>query len=199
MIKTGVIIMALFGFLNAGWFSHLFDSTPTPPITVPIDLSKAGSIVELKVRIKEKGTYYFTLEFLYANPKKFGWLDMDKAEKIVGLNGYNPSDGKQLSYCDYEYAKRTLGNLIDKNYDCDGTVIPIMLSVYKLNKDQSKKLILDKTYMTKGMGIGSGPSRDFEALRLDKGKYSIRVENIKAILEMKNRKADFRFGRYGHK
>lgn len=191
--------MALFGFLYAGWFSHLFDSTPTPPITVPIDLSKAGSKVEFDVRVKEKGAYYFTLEFLYKDIKKDGFLDMLKAQKIVGLNAYDPYDGRQLQYCDYESAKRTLENLIDKNYNCDGTVIPIRLSVFKLNKDKSKKIILDKTYMTKGEGVRSDPSRDFEVLRLDKGKYAIRVENIKAIPEMKNRKADFRFGRYGHK
>jgi hypothetical protein len=37
--------MALFGFLNAGWFSHLFNPM-TPPVSIPIDFSQANYVVE---------------------------------------------------------------------------------------------------------------------------------------------------------
>jgi len=60
MIKIGVIIMALVSFLNAGWFANLFDSTPTPPVAVPIDLSKKGSTAEVVIRSddSDKSRYF---------------------------------------------------------------------------------------------------------------------------------------------
>lgn len=193
--------MALVSFLNAGWFSGWFDSTPTPPISIPIDLSKAGSVVETEVRVEEKGAYYFSLVFLYTDEMKDGIRDANIARKIIGCNGYQASNGMQLRFCDYESAKQDLGSLIDETYNSDGTIIPIKLTLFQMLDDGTKKRISDKSYQTRGDNGGwrYHMMRDFEMIILEKGKYSIRVENIKSISEMKNREANFRFARHGHK
>ncbi len=199
--------MALMSFLHAGWLSGWFDSTPTPPISIPIDLSEAESVAETEVRVEEKGAYYFSLEFLYTDEMKDGIRDSDVARKIAGYNAYRPN-GMQSRHYTLEQAKRIpvkkgsdivfiTNKIIDDNYNLDGTTIPIRLIFSKLEKNGSKKLIKNEIYQTKG--AGSNLEREFEKLMLEKGKYSIRVENINGVLEMKNRKADFRFARHGHK
>ena len=188
--------MALLSFLNAGWLGNLFDSTPTEPIRLPIDLSKAGSVVEIEVRVTEYGAYYFSLEFLYTDKTKDGIRDAKIARKIAGYNAYRPS-GEQSRHYTLELAKQDSGSLIDETYNLDGTTIPIRLTFSQIEKDGSRKLIKDEIYQTRG--AGSNLEREFEKFFLDKGKYSIRVENIEGISEMKNRNADFRFARHGHK
>lgn len=197
MLKIGVITMALLSFLNAGWLGSLFDSTPTPPISVPIDLSQAGSVVEMDVRIKETWGHDFLLDFVYKADGSVN-IDAKKVRKFLGFNSYDPHDGVKLRHGDYEQAKRNLGDLIDETYDCDGTIVPIKLTIHQINKDNTKKLIVDKLYMTKGDGgggwnggAGSAISRDIESISLDKGKYVIRVENIQAFSEMNGREVKF--------
>jgi hypothetical protein len=208
MLKIGVITMALMSFLHAGWLTNLFDSMPTEPIRIPINLSKAGSVAETEVRVEEKGAYYFSLWFLYTDEIENAIRDSDIARKIAGYNAYEPVTGRQSRHYTLEEAKRIpvkkgsdivfiTNKIIDDNYNLDGTTIPIRLTFSKIEKDGSKKLIKDEIYQTKG--AGSNLEREFEKLMLEKGKYSIRVENIDGISEMKNRQANFRFARHGHK
>lgn len=188
--------MTLLSFLHAGWFGNLFDRTPTEPICIPIDLSKAGNAVETEVRVEEKGAYYFTLEFLYTDEIKNGIRDSKIARKIAGYNAYRPS-GEQSRHYTLELAKKDSGGLIDETYNLDGITISLRLTFSKIEKDGSRKLIKDERYQTRGSG--SNLEREFEKLMLEKGKYSIRIENINGVLEMKNRQANFRFARHGHK
>ena len=208
MLKIGVITMALMSFLHAGWFGDLFDSTPIPPIAVPIDLSQSGSMVETEVRVEEKGTYYFSLRFLCTAEIKNGIRDSEIARKIAGYNAYEPVTNRQSRHYTLEQAKRIpvkkgsdivfiTNKIIDDNYNLDGTTIPIKLTFSKIEKDGSRKLIIDEKYQTRG--AGSNLEREFEKIILEKGKYSIKVENINGVLEMKNRQANFRFARHGHK
>jgi hypothetical protein len=207
MIKTGVIIMALFGFLNAGWFSHLFDSTPTPPITVPIDLSKAGSKVEFDVRLPKKygsykgRSYYIWLEFIWTDEIKDGLWDAKVARKIAGYHGYY-KDGRKV--CDKEFALKDLaegGVFVDKDYSCFGTTVPLHVTIYKVDKKHKQTLIVDKTYQTKGTigGWRYHMMREVDSYKLKPGKYKVVVVNIDSIVEMKGRKADIRFARSGSK
>lgn len=189
--------MALMSFLHAGWLTNLFDSMPTEPIRIPINLSKVGSVAETEVRVEEKGAYYFSLWFLYTDEIKNGIRDSKIARKIAGYNSYDPSTGKQFGHYTFEFVKKDSGGLIDETCNLDGTTIPIRLTFSKIEKDGSRKLIKDEIYQTKG--AGSNLEREFEKLMLEKGKYSIRVENIDGISEMKNRQANFRFARHGHK
>ena len=69
MFKIGVILMALTTFSFSNWFTNLFDRTPTPPFSLPIDLSTAGSSIETEVRVKEDGWYDFMIDIPYENSK----------------------------------------------------------------------------------------------------------------------------------
>lgn len=197
MLKTGVIIMALFSFLQANWFTDLFDDTPTLPIEVPIDLAKPSKI-ETKVRIKDRESYYITLEFKVKEKLK-NYEDRHEAAKIakfVGYNVYFPYDGKQIGFANYDIVKQNLargGIYVDKSYNPDGTTVPIRMTIYKLGKNNTRKLFLDKIYMTKGHnGGGSGGiMRDFAHLLLDKGKYLFKIENLKGFPELKDNKIVF--------
>lgn len=179
--------MALLSFLNAGWFSLLFGSNPDP-ISIPIDLSQAGSVVEKEVKIEETWAYYLFLEFEVHD--RDGGFDDKKVKKFLGFNSYDLHDGEKLRRGNYEQAKRNLGNLIDETYDCDGTIAPIKVTIYQINQDNTKKLIVDNLYMTKGYGEGAY-TRDIAIIRLDKGKYIFHIENIEAFSEMIGRKVNF--------
>jgi len=196
MLKIGVITMALMSFLHAGWLGNLLGFTPTPPIRLPIDLSKAGSIAETKVTVKEKGTYYFSFVFLYTDEVKDGIRDAKRAKKIAGYNAYEPVSGKQTRHYPLYLAKEDSQGLVDDNYNLDGTIIPIKLIFSKMEKDGTKIMIKDEIYQTKG---SYSLTREFEKFRLEPGRYSIKIENLEGILEMENRKADFRFARHGTK
>lgn len=190
MLKIGVITMAIFGFLYANWFGDLFDDTPTLPIEVPIDLTKPSKI-ETKVRIKDRESYYITLEFKLG----VGLKDAKKVRKFVGYNVYFPYDGKPLRLVKYDFVKQDLargGIYVDKSYNPDGTTVPIRMTIYKLGKNNTRKLFLDKMYMTKGCnGGGDGIMRNFAHLLLDKGKYLFKIENLKGFPELKDNKIVF--------
>lgn len=178
--------MALLSFLNAGWFSLLFGSNPDP-ISIPIDLSQAGSVVEKEVKIEEKWAYNLILEFEIHDRG----LDGKKVKKFLGFNSYL-YDGELIlgGLRTYRFAKSELGDLIDETYDCDGTIAPIKLTIHQINKDNTKKLIVDNLYITKGQGEG-GLDRGIAIISLDKGKYIFRIENIEAFPEMIGRKVNF--------
>ncbi len=209
MLKIGIITMALFSFLQAGWFSNLFDNTPKSPITKYIDLSKKGSRIEFTTRIPKeyisayKGRpYYIWLEFIYDNKLvKNGIWDSAIASKIAGY-GYYPRNGQRI--CDKEFAIRDLtehGVKVDDNYDCFGIVVTLHVVIYKINKDKTKTKVTDKTYKTKGTVGGwlNHMQRVVNRYHLSPGKYKIIVTNMEAIKEMKGRKADIRFGKSGTK
>lgn len=194
--------MTLFGFLHAGWFSNMFDNTPTPPISVPIDLSKAGSKIEFDVRLpqvyssyKKGRPYYIWLEFIWTDEIKDGIWDANVAQKIAGYHGYD-RDGRRV--CNQKYAIKDLaegGVFVDKDYDCFGTTVPLHVMIYRVDKNHKKKLIVDKTYQTKGTNGGwrYHMMREVDGFKLKQGKYKLVVINMDSIVEMKGRKADIRF------
>jgi len=196
MFKLGVIIMALSASLFGNWFTNLFDRTPIPPLHSPIDLSTAGSVVETEVRVEEDGWYDFMIDIPYENGKVIkGVKDVMLVRKIIGYNRYNPRTGEQLRSLDYDYIYEKFkkqGILIDKEYTADGVIIPIRLII-----NNQKNIILDKVYQSKGYG-NTKSYRTIIEMQLKKGKYNMRLENIKSIVEMKDRKANIRFGRAYH-
>ena len=131
--------MALLSFLHAGWFGNLFDSTPTPPIAVPIDLSKAGNATEIVVRSDDSDkTRYFALYF------------------VMGITGQYQNTRK-------EWLEKFVGH-----GDIEGTIIPVKLTAYRIEKDKNPVLFFDKT-VEKGGTFG----RAFE-LNGKKVVYAIR-------------------------
>jgi len=191
MLKIGVIIMALSATLLGNWFSNLFDPTPTPTIHIPVDLTKTGTIVDTEFRVNYKESTYFALDFECKDVKLDGGKDCKEKRKFLGLNGYLYGDGEQVSKADYDYAKHVFGENLDKSYDLDGTRIPLHIRLNKIEDNNTKISILDKTYETKGKNRG-GSSRDITVKHLEKGKYKLIVKNLKAFEELNGRDVSFR-------
>lgn len=161
--------MALLSFLNAGWLSDLFDSTPTPPVYIPIDLSKKGNVAEMVIRSDDSEvTRYFSLIF---------------ATRI---------DGKYelgIDHWIYRFLKIFDGNSIE------GTKTPVRLTIYRLEKEKEPVLLLDKTIeaveRNGGIGILNGQKgsywrRYIYSKELSQGYYRIKLENLQDFPELKD-------------
>jgi len=103
--------------------------------------------------------------------------------KFIGLNDYY--NGKSVNKIDYAYAKIELGDSIDKSYDFDGTRVPLKMTLKKIT-DKGAVTILDQTYNTKGSGSRDG-TREIIIKYLERGKYTLTIENIKGFKELAHR------------
>jgi len=165
MIKIGVIIMALVSFLNAGWFANLFDSTPTPPIAVPIDLSKKGSTAEVVIRSDDSDkSRYFSIYFVMDAPGVSGAIDNYLLETFTGHGSGQ------------------------------GIKTPVRLTIYRIKKDKEPILFLDKTIEAAGRDSTAFEingqkviyrDRYIYATELPEGKYRIRLKNLQDFPELK--------------
>ena len=186
-------MVLLFAFLQAGCATFSFGFTPTMPVVVPIDLTKAGNKTEIQFRITDARVYRFELAFYHNDPKEDNGLDAKKVRKIAGYNGYFPGGANQLiplgSRCDYEYAKKYLGDLIDETYDCDGMIIPINFTVYRIEGGGKRSLILRDLYITKGHTASSYEVywRLLDSRSFKKGKYIAVLENPQGFPELAGR------------
>ena len=194
MFKIAMIVMALSTTLFSNWFTNLFDSTPTPTITIPIDLSKAGTIVDMEFRVNYDESTYFSLDFSFITDKVDNDVDYKKVKKFLGINGYSYENDKKITVGDYARAKRELGNIVDKKYNLDGTIVPLRIVLSKMEDNATLSTFLDKTYNTRGENGGDTSSlyREFLNKYLEKGKYKLVVENLKSFKELKDRKINFR-------
>ncbi len=202
MLKIGVIIMALSATLLGNWFSNLFDPTPTPTIHIPVDLTKTGTLVDTEFRVNYKESTYFALDFECKDVKLDGGKDCKEKRKFLGLNGYLYGDGKQITKADYDYAKHVFGESLDKSYDLDGTLIPLHITLDKIEENGKLTNILDKTYETKGWNGGGSNGegniyryityRDITRIGLEKGKYKLIVKNLQAFEELNGRPVKFK-------
>lgn len=158
--------MALMSFLYAGWFGDLFDSTPKTYHMVPIDLSKVGNVADFMLRSvdSEKGGH-FSLYFVIRK------------------------DGKQL----YDN-RHWINEFVLGGQKREGVSTPIRLTIYRIEQDGEAILFYDKTIEAKGWsgtgGYMNGAEvtywmRNIDVFSLPKGKYSIRLENIKEFPELK--------------
>ena len=182
MLKIGVILMTFSAFSFGNWFTDLFDSTPTPTIKIPIDLSKKGTVIDTVFRVNYDESTRFSLDFECKDWKLDDGKDCREMRKFIGLNTYY--NGKSVNTIDYVYAKIELGNIIDKNYDFDGTRVPLKVTLKKIT-DKNATTILDQTYNTKGMY--SDGTREIIIKHLERGKYRLTIENLKGFKELANR------------
>ena len=181
MMKIGVIAMTLFSLLSAGWFTHLFDATPTPPHQVPIELSKAGSIAIMDVRIEQDGSYELCLSFLVENDR----------------NGNCPI-GTQCGYIN-NFLSNT-DQWRDENVDTDGTKLPVNVKIYKVING-GKQFVCQSSYITKGVysrGIGF-IRRKIITKSFDTGRYYIYIETLENFPELENQKAFVSISRFWRK
>lgn len=94
--------MMSMSFLHAGWFGDLFDFTPTPYYTMPIDLSKAGNVSETDIRIDEKHYIYVELYYDYRKQKISGDRYGEIIDKYFGRHKLFPIFPIKLTVLKYE-------------------------------------------------------------------------------------------------
>jgi hypothetical protein len=86
---------------------------PMPPYQLTVDLSKKGNIYDTEIRIYDEGTYDFQFEFIVKRYEEDKGMDRDKMLEFLG-------------------DQRTIG-----------TIVPVKLSIYKLNEDNDRERIID--------------------------------------------------------
>jgi hypothetical protein len=166
MLKIGVITMALMSFLHAGWFGDLFDDTPKPPIEVPIDMSKAGTVADFVIRSNDSEKYrVFSLYFVRFPLGKVGYGSEPWLDDFIG---HGPDRG---------------------------TTTPVKLTIYRIEKDKEPIQFYEATIEARGRDsrgfyLLDGRKMAFDdrwvdEMRLPKGKYRIQLENIKEFPELK--------------
>lgn len=157
MLKIGVITMALLSFLHAGWLGNLFDDTPTPYHTIPVDLSKLGNVAETDIRIDEKYSVEILLDY-------YSYHRLSK-EKKHGVN-----------HDKYVY-------IMEKYFGRDKPLptFPIKLTITKYEKT-GNNVVVDKIYYTNSRTTTS--SRLIDEFNLENGKYHIKVETVENYPEL---------------
>ncbi|MDR1614897.1 MAG: DUF5625 family protein [Campylobacteraceae bacterium] len=123
---------------------------PMPPYLLAIDLSKSGNVYETDIRIYDEGLYDFDFKFIVKRSKEDGGADRAIVSSFTG----NPHS--------------------------NGTMIPVKLSIYKLNKDDEKERIIDDIYHTNGRNGSTSNSiiRRIKPTILNKGIYQVRLETL---------------------
>jgi len=161
------IAFFIFSRVVVGWSP--FDETP---ITVPIDLSKAGNVVEIKLNVWEKLRYAFSLEFNKGFEENTS-IDAKKFEEFIGRFFYDPET---------------------KAWRNNGTPIPINITIYKIDEKDTPVLIFDEEFITRGheyliyyQKIIPFLGRRVTALNLERGHYLIRVESLENFPELTGR------------
>lgn len=149
-----------------GWSP--FDKTP---ITVPIDLSKAGNVVEIKLNVWEKLRYIFSLKFSRKDSREDKGVDTKKLDEFLGYSIYDPKT---------------------KVETITGTPVSIKVTIYKMDDKNTSSPMLDETYITKGRDYWLDyVAREFGAITLPRGTYLVRVENLDGFQELADRKVNF--------
>lgn len=144
------------------------------PKRTNIDLSKAGNKAELQAKVNREDHFSVSFEF---------YQDVDENEKII-------RDTELDIFLDgSDDIRKTNG----------GMVIPMKVTVYKINNHQ-KENILSKEYNTQSIHA-AGPTierkiTDYNDLILSKGTYLIEAETLQGFEFFKDRKVDLVFKEY---
>ena len=158
-----VALVAIIGLVVFTWplATLLFvKENPSPYESVPIDLSKAGSVAITELHINKKDSFHFFLEFEFKR-----------------------GDEESLTVSKVRKELRTF--LVDDySQDSPGTIIPIRLTITKLD-GENQIPYHDEVYDTKGLyGWNSHEFRRWiTGIHLQPGKYSARLESMKAFPE----------------
>lgn len=164
------------------------------PVKVPIDLSKEGDSVEFEAVITKADRYQFMLYFYL--PK---WGKDPEWKKTPEYQEYK----KELDAL-YDFVGDSHYNIAQRKHVYTGQIIPIHVTIYKINKDD-KELISDEIYNTQGYDglalrdTGDYRFRWFASYNFKRGRYLIRAENIKGFEFMKNRRSEISLLKYRRK
>jgi hypothetical protein len=149
------------------------------PLEVPIDLSKAGNVVEFEAVVTSDNytanptLLFYVPDYVTKNPQGETEVSKQINEMLVFLGEWA-----------YEKDERT------------GEVVPIHISIHKLTKT-GKELIVDEVIETKGKDSlwGGQLTRRLGWYELNKGKYIVRFETLKDIEFLRDKKCTIYFGR----
>ncbi len=132
------------------------------PVSVPIDITKKGSKLELVVNVKEYAGYAFELQFFYDDPRR------SKYEWINTLKSFFPN--KKHSVAEWDEidkdmvrVKKLVGGNIPENpvnpggnwINYPGIPAPIHLTITKIENDGSQRVVFDKVRNPIKWGSGS--------------------------------------------
>jgi hypothetical protein len=148
------------------------------PLEVPIDLSRAGNVVEFEAVASDD--YFAMAEIRFYMP--------DYVTK-------NPKEEPEIMRQRHEI-QDFVGNWAYEKDKRTGEVVPLNISIHKLTKTD-KELIFDETFDTKGEdGLLRGDRllRTIKGYPLKKGKYLVRIETLKDIEFLKDKKCTIYFG-----
>ncbi|ACZ12024.1 hypothetical protein Sdel_0995 [Sulfurospirillum deleyianum DSM 6946] len=146
--------MALLSFLNAGWLGNLFDNTPTPYYTMPIDLSKTGNVAETDIRIDKEYRTGIALNYDFRRQKN------------------------KMTRNEYNNIKVFFGNSYTS-----GTAIPVKLKIEKI-MDKNETTILNDIIIVDNNGGHELHSSLIKEIALSQGKYRIKVETTEDFSEL---------------
>jgi hypothetical protein len=188
-------IKSLFAKLLVGIIPFISGCASNLPIEVPIDLSKEGDTVEFEAVITKADYYQFMLHFYTPQRRN------DPAYK----EEYNVLYDALSSFVGKGSYKTHIDDTGKKVYIYDtGQIIPIRVMIYKINRE-SKELISDKIYDTRGNnGLAFRDTGDFIFRRItsydfEKGRYFIKVENMKGFEFMNNKRSTMNLLKYRQK
>lgn len=136
---------------------------PTPPVTFPLQVSKAGSSAEIDVQIQEAREYRFIILFPYRN-----LAERARVAQLVGVSApitYRAPDGRMVR-------------------ETTGVMIPLHLTIHAM--DGQTELVKDERYDTRGReGFGAKYyARLIAAISLQPGLYRIRLEALQDTPEV---------------
>jgi hypothetical protein len=157
------------------------------PLEVPINLSKAGNVVEFEAVVTSDNytanptLLFYVPDYVTKNPQGETEVSKQVNEMLVFVGEWA-----------YEKDERT------------GEVVPVHISIHKLTKT-GKELIVDEVIETKGNDGYRGGQRDglwggsykrgLGWYELNKGKYIVRFETLKDIEFLRDKKCTIYFGR----
>lgn len=140
---------------------------PTPPVTFPFPIHKAGMRVETDLRIMEGRSYRFIIAFMFRTP--------EARERVSELVGHS----LPTSYRDQD------GRLIQQTR---GIMVPIRLTVHSIDSTGALELLKDERYETQGhesFGANSF-SRFIESIGLHPGLYRVSVNTLQDVPEFEH-------------
>ena len=160
--------MALFSFLQAGFWGHLFNPK-TPPVGIYIDFSMLNYIGEKEIEIDEDKDYTIGLGFVIKDSKKDKYKNFYKMDLFFnGVDRFNlTADGAY-----------SIG---------EGTDIPFKIIIKDI-KTQGRFFYYEHTYITTKKMASGNFDRIAGTVHLKPGKYIVQVVVTKAFSELKDEK-----------
>jgi hypothetical protein len=170
LFKRSVLIFSLWLSMFLPCLTSCTQDTqpPKPPIRIPFAVHKAGTKIETDVRIVERHLYSFTLSFLYKDE-----ADRVRVRKLTGGNETDKT-GKILE---------------------PGVPIPVKVTIFKQDAEGRHLLFSQEFSEQRLYSWGGSLDKKIADTFLETGNYTISVESLQDIPELKDTVIIFEFVR----